>query len=108
MGWSRSRSRPGPLSMTDHKEVIIAGGGPAGLAAAIALRARNLKATVVDASEPRIEKVCGEGLLPETLETLRAIGVEPETVRGAPFRGVRYVANKNQAEAQFSNGHALG
>jgi len=94
--------------MTDHKEVIIAGGGPAGLAAAIALRARNLKATVVDASEPPIEKVCGEGLLPETLESLRAIGVEPETFRGVPFRGVRYVANKNQAEAQFSNGHALG
>src|SRR5437762_10559280 len=106
MGRSRSRSRPVALSMTDHKEVIIAGGGPAGLAAAIALRARNLKVTVVDESEPPIEKVCGEGLLPGTLESLRAIGVEPETFRGVPFRGARYVANKNQAEAQFSHGHA--
>jgi len=94
--------------MMDHKQVIIVGGGPAGLAAAVALRARNFCVTVVDAAQPPIEKVCGEGLLPETLESLRAIGVEPKSLPGVPFRGIRYIANKTHVEAKFPHRHALG
>jgi len=94
--------------MMDHKQVIIVGGGPAGLAAAVALRAQNFCVTVVDAAQPPIEKVCGEGLLPETLESLRAIGVKPKSLPGVPFRGIRYIANKTHVEAKFPHGHALG
>jgi flavin-dependent dehydrogenase len=94
--------------MADLNQVIVVGGGPAGLAAAIALRGRNLNVTVVDASESPIEKVCGEGLLPETLESLRLVGVDPASLTGIPFRGVRYLANSGWVQANFAHGHALG
>ena len=94
--------------MPDPEQVIVVGGGPAGLAAALALRARDFAVTVVDAARPPIEKVCGEGLLPETLESLRAIGVDPDSLSGIPFRGIRYIATKKQVAAKFVAGHALG
>jgi flavin-dependent dehydrogenase len=94
--------------MSDHKNAIIVGGGPAGLAAALALRARNFRVTVVDAARPPIEKVCGEGLLPETLEALRAIGVNTGTLPGIPFRGVRYIGHNNQVAAKLPGEYALG
>ncbi len=90
--------------MMHPKQVIVVGGGPAGLAAAVALRARNFCVTVVDAAQPPIEKVCGEGLLPETLESLRTIGVEPKNLAGVPFRGIRYIANKTHVTAATDAG----
>jgi len=96
------------FSMSDHKNVIVVGGGPAGLAAALALRARNFRVTVVDAARPPIEKVCGEGLLPETLEALRAIGVNTSKLPGIPFRGVRYIGHNKRVAAKFPGENALG
>ena len=46
-------------------DVLIAGGGPAGLAAAIALRQKGLDVLVADALCPPIDKACGEGLMPD-------------------------------------------
>ena len=94
--------------MPDQKTVIVVGGGPAGLAAALALRSRHFKVTVVDAARPPIDKVCGEGLLPETLQALRAIGIHTAKLPGIPFRGVRYVGHKKQVQAEFPGEHALG
>ena len=94
--------------MPASDQVIVVGGGPAGLAAAIALRARNFAVLVVDGARPPIEKVCGEGLLPETLESLRAIGIDTGKLPGVPFRGVRYLARQQQAQAEFPHSAALG
>jgi menaquinone-9 beta-reductase len=94
--------------MQNIEQVLIVGGGPAGLAAAIALRARNFPVTVIDAARPPIEKVCGEGLLPETLKSLQVIGVETDGLTGVPFHGVRYIANENQVQAEFEHGQGLG
>lgn len=94
--------------MRKNDQVVVIGGGPAGLAAAIALQGRGLRVTVVDAARPPVEKVCGEGLLPETLESLRAIGVDTANFAGVPFRGVRYVGIRDQIEANFPGEHALG
>ncbi len=41
--------------------VMIIGGGPAGLAAAIALRQKGIDCMVVETLEPPIDKCCGEG-----------------------------------------------
>jgi len=72
-------------------DVFIAGGGPAGLAAAIAARQRGFRVILADGSAPPIEKPCGEGLMPETLFALQKLGVEfdraeRQTVRGISFR----------------------
>ena len=64
------------VEKTNIVDVLIIGGGPAGLAAAIALRQKGFDCTVVDALEPPINKVCGEGLMPDALHSLRALGIE--------------------------------
>jgi len=51
-------------------DVLVVGGGPAGLSAAIALRQKGIDCVVVEALSPAIDKACGEGLMPDTLATL--------------------------------------
>src|ERR1044071_9947152 len=55
-----------------NTDAVIVGGGPAGLAAAIALRVRGLEVVLADAAIPPIEKACGEGLMPDGVAALRA------------------------------------
>ena len=45
-------------------KVLVAGGGPIGLAAAIQARLHGFDVTLIDAKTPPIDKACGEGLMP--------------------------------------------
>ena len=63
------------MPVPQETEVFVIGGGPAGLAAAIASRDKGLRVTVADWSRPPIEKPCGEGLMPDSLDALRQLGV---------------------------------
>jgi len=89
-------------------DVVCAGGGPAGLAAAIALRLRGLHVVLADASVPPVDKACGEGLMPDGVGALRALGVFPERRDHAIFRGIRFVGPQGSAEAHFPSGHGIG
>ncbi len=82
-------------------EVLVVGGGPAGLAAAIAGRRSGLEVTVVDRRSPPIDKACGEGLMPDGLEVLRRLGVELDADRMWPFHGIRYLDDGITAEGRF-------
>jgi 2-polyprenyl-6-methoxyphenol hydroxylase-like FAD-dependent oxidoreductase len=86
-------------------DVAIVGGGPAGLATAIACRARGL-ATVVVERAPRlpIDKACGEGLMPGALAALAELGVELPAGLGRSFRGIRYRDGEVTVEAPFHGG----
>jgi menaquinone-9 beta-reductase len=77
--------------MTIDTCVLIVGGGPAGLATALALRQRGIAVTVADAMKPPIDKACGEGLMPDALRDLAALGVELSVEDGAEFHGIRFV-----------------
>ncbi|MDQ2712326.1 MAG: NAD(P)/FAD-dependent oxidoreductase [Acidobacteriota bacterium] len=88
--------------------VCVVGGGPAGLAAAIALRLVGQSVVVLDANFPPIDKACGEGLMPDTLEALRSLGVHIPVHEGYPFRGVRFVRGTSEVVADFPDGRALG
>jgi flavin-dependent dehydrogenase len=55
-------------------DVLIVGAGPAGLAAAIASANKGLHVEVVDAMQPPIDKACGEGLMPDAMRSLAALG----------------------------------
>jgi flavin-dependent dehydrogenase len=72
-------------------DVLIVGGGPAGLAAALALRQRGATVAVADAQKPPIDKACGEGLMPDSLRELELLGVALRPEDGAGFRGIRFV-----------------
>jgi flavin-dependent dehydrogenase len=89
-------------------DVVIVGGGPAGLAAAIALDQKGIECTVVEALEPPIDKCCGEGLMPDALRSLKALGVEIREEEGYPFQGIRFANGTHSVEADFPNGAGLG
>ena len=88
--------------------MLIVGGGPAGLAAAIAARAKGLRVTLVDSRTPPIDKACGEGLLPEGLAALRNLGVDLDRAAPVPFAGIRFSDDRSTASARFPRGSALG
>lgn len=71
--------------------LVVVGGGPAGLATAIGARLAGLEVTVLDRSRPEIDKACGEGLMPDAVAHLRALGVELDPAESFPFRGIRYI-----------------
>ena len=72
-------------------DVFIVGGGPAGLATGIALRQRGLRVVVADLAQPPIDKACGEGLMPQTVAELKALGVTLGPSQAVPFRGIRFI-----------------
>ncbi len=88
--------------------VLVIGGGPAGLAAAIAARMKGFDVTVADGAKPPIDKACGEGLMPGTMTALRELGVAICPGDGQFFRGIRFVDTATSAEANFSNTSGFG
>ncbi len=89
-------------------DVFIIGGGPAGLAAAIAAREKGLSVTLADGFVPPIDKACGEGLMPDSREALGRLGVYPPPECGAPFRGIRFQGEGGAVQAAFASGPAIG
>ncbi len=84
-------------------EVIVVGGGPAGIVAAIAARGHGLRVTVLDARTPPIDKPCGEGILPQGVAALKALGISFPPDNTFPFRGIQFVDERNCARADFVN-----
>jgi menaquinone-9 beta-reductase len=94
--------------MGEGTGVLVIGGGPAGLAAAIAARAKGFDVTVADGAKPPIDKACGEGLLPGTIAALRELGVAICPGDGQGFRGVRFVDATSSVEGNFSGASGFG
>jgi flavin-dependent dehydrogenase len=88
-------------------DVLVVGGGPAGLAAAIAARRKGFSVAVVDAAVPPIDKACGEGLMPDALSALAELGVQIPPGIGMPFSGIRFVGDDISVEAEFPSGYGL-
>jgi menaquinone-9 beta-reductase len=94
--------------MVCDTDVFVVGGGPAGLAAAIAARAHGLRVIVADGAKPPITKACGEGLLPDGLKALAELGVELRVTDGCPFRGIQFEDERASVSASFPGGLGLG
>jgi menaquinone-9 beta-reductase len=93
---------------TRDLDVFVIGGGPAGLAAAIAASQKGFTVAVADGAVPPIDKTCGEGMSPETLTALHSLGVTIPPCAGSHFRGIRFVQQGANAAATFPHGHGLG
>lgn len=94
--------------LSNAADVLIVGGGPAGLAAAIALRQAGLEVAVADGAGPAIDKVCGEGLMPRAIAALRTLGVTFPVGLGRAFDGLRFCMPGTTARAAFSGALGLG
>jgi len=90
-----------------HRDALVIGGGPAGLAAAIALRGRGWNVELADAAVPPIDKACGEGILPAGVAALRQLGIQIATEGGLPFHGIRFLENGISVEGRFSAGRGI-
>jgi len=89
-------------------DIFVIGGGPAGLAAAIATRRRGFNVTVADAIIPPADKACGEGLMPDTLAALSTLGVSISAADSFPFRGIRFLDRGKAVAASFPVGCGRG
>lgn len=89
-------------------EVFVVGGGPAGLAAALAARQAGFDVAVADCSHPPINKACGEGIMPDGLEALQRLGVRIDPAEAAPFAGIRFLNGEQKVEARFASGDGFG
>src|SRR5437879_3977086 len=89
-------------------DVFVAGGGPAGLAAAIAARGRGFRVLVADGGRPPIDKPCGEGLMPDALGALGALGISIGPEHGFSFRGIRFLGAGRSVDGNFPDGCGMG
>jgi flavin-dependent dehydrogenase len=90
--------------LLNSTDVFVIGGGPAGLAAAIAARQRGFRVTVADGAQMPVDKPCGEGLMPDGLAALEKLGVSVEAENAYPFRGIRFLSAGLAVDASFPNG----
>jgi len=96
------------MATNSQTDVFVIGGGPAGIAAALAARQRGLHVTVADSCLPPIDKPCGEGLMPDGVEALIRLGVNIPPLETRRFRGIRFVGSGLSAEAVFPSGCGFG
>jgi len=89
-------------------DVFVVGGGPAGLATAVAARSQGLSVLVADGAVPPIDKSCGEGLMPDGVQALEELGFAIPEDEAYPFRGIRFVNEGCAAESAFPRGTAYG
>ena len=89
-------------------EVFVAGGGPAGLATAIAAQQAGFAVTLADVAHPPIDKTCGEGIMPGGLAALAKLGIALPADHTYPFRGIRFSDSDSAVEASFPQGFGYG
>jgi flavin-dependent dehydrogenase len=86
-------------------DLLVVGGGPAGLATALHGARAGLDVAVVERRDGLLDKACGEGLMPHALAHLEKLGV---AAGGRPLRGISYIDGDRRVHAPFRSGVGRG
>lgn len=79
-------------------DVLVVGGGPVGLAAAVEARLRGLDVVVLEPRTGTVDKACGEGLMPGALRLLQDWDLDPA---GHALRGISYRSPGGHVDHRF-------
>jgi flavin-dependent dehydrogenase len=91
--------------METNSDVLIIGGGLAGLTAAIHLSQKNLKVTLIEKSSYPRHKVCGEYISNEILPYLRSLGVDVSELNPTKISKFEFTSNTGKtAKAELPLG----
>ncbi|MDR3530827.1 MAG: FAD-dependent monooxygenase [Rhodopila sp.] len=82
-----------------RREPLIIGAGPAGTAAAITLARAGHRPILIERASGPTGKVCGDFLSTDTIQRLRALGVDPAALGAAKIHCVRLVNGERIAES---------
>jgi flavin-dependent dehydrogenase len=99
------------MKVNTEADVVIVGGGPAGLAAGIVCARQGLRTLVCEKRCLPADKACGEGVMPAGLAYLERLGVKQYFREGHyfPFEGIRYFSSQGKiAHAAFQEGPGWG
>jgi len=86
-------------------EVLVVGGGPVGLVAALHAARAGFDVAVIEPRHAPIDKACGEGLMPAALAALRRLDIDPP---GAELAGIAYCQGDTRAEHRFAGAAGRG
>ena len=84
-------------------DVIIIGGGPAGIAAAQVLNEHNIKYLLIDKCEFPREKLCGGGLTNKSVKILNDLNIKLDSINTKPVNDILLVAKNIKRKMILDN-----
>ena len=88
-------------SVTQTREALVIGGGPAGAAVATLLARGGREVTLVEKTTGAHDKVCGEFLSGEAMQYLTQLGIDLRVLGSVPVYGARIARKKIIAECEL-------
>lgn len=91
-------------------DLVVVGGGPAGLAVAIVAAEQGLSVVVIERRDFPADKACGEGVLPPGVKALQRLGIADRFDHSTsyPFAGIRFIQEDGSAAESFMPSNGMG